>query len=152
MSKFEKHNAEAVLENVEKRLAEINTQYRKRYSMREVCDELSIFDWWVDYLSEAKLKDMRKFLRVAIERGYTGYVCFKVGAKGCANGMWAHKAESETGYSPDGEFLYKSFTPSYNYWSVVAADGKTYPSHDTDDWDSCKTIKQLDQLLAEVVA
>ena len=148
MGKYESKNAAAVLENVERLLDGIGGQYRNRYRIREVCDELSIFDWWPDYLSAAKLKDMRKFLKAAIERGYTGYVCFKVGATGCANGMWAHKAETEDGYSPDGEFLYKSFTPQYNYWSVKAADGEIYPTRD--EFDSCKTIKQLDKVLEEV--
>ena len=148
MGKYESKNAAAVLENVERLLDGIGGQYRNRYAIREVCDELSIFDWWPEHLSAAKLKDMRKFLKVAIERGYTGYVCFKVGATGCANGMWAHKAETEDGFSPDGEFLYKSFTPAYNYWAVKAADGETYPTRD--EYDSCKTVKQLDALLEEV--
>lgn len=145
MGKYESKNAAAVLEQVEWHLENIHDQYRNRYEIRKVCEPLSIFDWWPEYLSETKLKDMRKFLKAAIERGYTGYVCFKVGAAGCANGMWAHKAETEDGYSPDGEFLYKSFTPSYNYWSVKAADGEIYPTRD--DFDSCKTIKQLDAVL-----
>ena len=148
MGKYESKNAAAVLENVERLLDGIGGQYRNRYRIREVCDELSIFDWWPEYLSASKLKDMRKFLKAAIERGYTGYVCFKVGATGCANGMWAHKVETEDGYSPDGEFLYKSFTPQYNYWSVKAADGEIYPTRD--EFDGCKTIKQLDKVLEEV--
>lgn len=153
MGNYKNRNAEAVLANVEKRLEELEAwnrdhHYRRYYCMREVCSELSIFDWWNDKLSASQLKDMRKFLKVAIERGYTGYVCFKVGATGCANGMWAHKAESEDGFSPDGEYLYKSFTPDYNCWRFEAADGRSYPSGD--EWRSCKTIKQLDILRAEV--
>ena len=147
MGKYESKNAAAVLEQVEWHLEHIGMQYRKRYNMREVCDKLSIFDWWTDYLSETKLKDMRRFLKAAIERGYAGYVCFKVGAAGCANGMWAHKNESENGYSPDGDFLYKSFTPSYNYWAAKVG-GETYPLRD--EFDSCKSVKQLDKYLEEV--
>ena len=118
--------------------------------MREVCDDLSIFDWWNDTLSVTNLKQMRSFLKAAIERGYTGYVCFKVGARGCSNGKWAHKEETETGYSPDGEFLYRSFTPDYTCWSLKHADGNYYPSDD--EWCSCKTVKQLDKLVAKLNA
>ena len=132
-------NAEEVLEQVE-RLIEQGGRYR----ITNVFHILSIFDWWNDYLSQTQLKDMRKFLKEAIKLGYTGYVCFKVGATGCANGMWAHKEESETGYSPDGECLYKSFTPAYIYWQVKTAEGKWIPD---DDYDSIKTIKQLEAML-----
>jgi hypothetical protein len=59
--------------------------------------------------------------------------------------MWAYKNESETGYSPDGEALYKSFTPAYNYWQVYTEDGKWLP--EGEEWDSLKTIKQLEQYL-----
>lgn len=120
------------------------TWEKPRFKIDDVFEELSIFDWWTDYLSLAQLKDMRKFLKEAIKLGYTGYVCFKVGATGCANGMWAHKEESKTGYSPDGECLYKSFTPAYNYWQVKTAEGKWIPN---DKYDSIKTIKQLEEYL-----
>lgn len=150
MGKYESKNAAAVLEQVERYLENIDGQHRRRYTMREVYDNLSIFDWWVDYMSKTKLEEMRRFLKAAIERGYTGYACFKVGATGCANGMWAHKAESEDGYSPDGEFIYKSFTPEYTCWSVMAADGVMYPNDETGGWNSCKTAKQLDKLIEEV--
>lgn len=163
MGKYENKNATAVLENVEKMLEDMETRYVTSYRIRDVYEELSIFDWWPERLTATKLKDMRKFLRTAIKRGYTGYVCFKVGATGCANGMWAHKEESEDGFSPDGEFLYKSFTPEYNYWSVKAADGEIYPKTEVVEekrgdvtymsrvgYDRVKTIKQLDALLEEV--
>ena len=133
-------NAEEVLEQVE-RLIEQGGRYR----ITNVYHILSIFDWWNDYLSQTQLKDMRKFLKEAIKLGYTGYVCFKVGATGCANGMWAHKEESETGYSPDGECLYKSFTPAYNYWQVKTVDGRFIP--EGNDYDSIKTIRQLENML-----
>ena len=135
-------NAEEVLEQVE-RLIEQGGRYR----ITNVFHILSIFDWWNDYLSQTQLKDMRKFLKEAIKLGYTGYVCFKVGATGCANGMWAHKKESETGYSPDGECLYKSFTPAYNYWQVKTEDGRWIP--EDNDYDSIKTIKQLEKMLGK---
>lgn len=118
-----------------------------RYKIADVYDDLSIFDWWNEYLSKSQLKDMRRFLKEAIKLGYTGYVCFKVGATGCANGMWAHKEETTDGYSPDGECLYKSFTPAYNYWSVKTASGKWVPDGD-DKYDSIKTIKQLESLIS----
>lgn len=118
---------------------------KPKMRIRDVCSELSIFDWWKDYLSLTQLEDMRKFLKEAIKLGYTGYVCFKVGATGCANGMWAHKNESETGYSPDGECLYKSFTPAYNYWQVKDAEGNWLPERD--NYDSLKTIKALENFI-----
>lgn len=146
-----KHNAQEVLKTVENMILESETKPRwmNRYKIEDVCDELSIFDWWNDYLSKSQLKDMRKFLKEAIKLGYTGYVCFKVGATGCANGMWAHKAESTDGYSPKGEALYKSFTPSYNYWSVCDANGVWAPAGD-DEYDSIKTVKQLEEYIANM--
>lgn len=123
------------------------TWEKPRFKIDDVFEELSIFDWWNDYLSLAQLKDMRKFLKEAIKLGYTGYVCFKVGATGCSNGMWAHKEESETGYSPDGECLYKSFTPAYNYWQVKTADGRWIP--EGNDYDSIKSARQLEKFLGK---
>ncbi len=99
-------------------------RYSKRWLIRDVCEELSIFDWWNDYLSVSQLKQMKAFLDLAEKLGYNGYVCFNVGAKGCSNGMWAHKRESETGYSPDGECLYRSFTPEYISYDARLEDGK----------------------------
>lgn len=150
MGKYESKNAGAVLEYVEKLLEEIDGQPRKRYRMRDVYDGLSVFDWWTDYMGATKLKDMQKFLKAAIDRGYTGYVCFKVGASGCANGMWAHVEESEDGYSPSGAFLYKSFTPDYNCWSAKTEGGEYYPEAAGGEWNSCRTVKQLDAMLEGV--
>jgi hypothetical protein len=116
---YKKRNAEKVLEVVEA-LKEVGWS---RYRMDDVYKELSIFDWWTDYLSQSRLKQMSDFLKAAIKLGYTGYVCFKVGVTGCANGMWAYKEESTNGYSPDGECLYRSFTPAYGGWDVKLADG-----------------------------
>lgn len=141
---MKKNNAEEILTVVEAKIKELENWYRGRLRIYNVCQELSIFDWWNEYLSVSQLKDMRKFLREAIKLGYTGYVCFKVGATGCANGMWAHKNETEDGYSPDGECLYKSFSPEYNYWQVKTAEGKWIPN---DKYDSIKTIKQLEELI-----
>lgn len=148
MSKYESKNAQNVLDEVDRKLDGIYEQGIKSYRIREVYDELSIFDWWNERLSKTQLLDMQRFLREAIKLGYTGYVCFKVGAAGCANGMWAHKQESEDGYSPKGEVLYKSFTPSYNYWSVKDKDGIWYPGCADDQFDSCKTVKQLEAIVA----
>ena len=141
MSEFSKHNAKEVLEVVESLISEIHelNERGKRewlsygeydnvrikrvkckffYRIWNVCDELSIFDWWNDCLSESQLKQMRSFLKTAIKLGFTGYVCFKVGASGCSHGMWAHKKESTNGYSPDGDVLFHSFRSGDNYWDV----------------------------------
>ena len=123
--------------------------------MWDVCTDLSIFDWWVDELSISRLKEMRTFLREAIKLGFNGYVCFKVGATGCANGMWAHKAESVNGCSPDGDFLYKSFTPAYNYWDITFADGDFRKGDDRltyrvgKKYDDLKTIRDLEQAVKQ---
>lgn len=127
IGEYKRYNAQSVLLAVEKWIRIIETRkaehgYLYRYfyrpTMYEVCDELSIFDWWVDYISIARLKEMRTFLKEAIKLGYTGYVCFKVGATYCSNGMWAYKVPTVDGFSPDGEFLYRSFTPDYTYWDI----------------------------------
>ena len=117
-----------VAKNVGKLITELDSFKAKHgwYNkplIRDVCDELEIFDWWNDKLSISQLKAMQSFLKTAEKLGYNGYVCFKVGASGCANGMWAYKAESETGFSPDGEFLYRSFTPDYICWDAQLANG-----------------------------
>lgn len=147
---FETNNAEEVLQRVEECISILEeSKYRKNFAMTEVCHELSIFDWWRDTLSKSQLKKMKGFLEEAIKLGYTGYVCFKVGASGCANGMWAHKEETKTGYSPsDSEFLYRSFTPDYTCWEVRAADGKTYPTGE--QWNTIKTKKQLEELVKQI--
>lgn len=149
-------NAQDVLDRVE----DLLERYPGRLRTQSVCNELSIFDWWTDYLSKSKLQEMRQFLSEAIKLGYTGYVCFKVGAKGCANGMWAHTADcTPEGYSPSGcPTLYRSFTPSYRYWNVTDKDGNW-------DWkgknengelgtirqleDKLGTIKQLEAFIEE---
>ena len=124
-------NAKEVLANVVAMIA-VGEEYnarnkrwgqKRRWRIYSVCNELSIFDWWNEYLSVSQLKQMRKFLETAITMGYTGYVCFKVGAAGCSHGMWAHKHESEDGYSPDGECLYHSFVSGANDWDIKLADG-----------------------------
>lgn len=145
-------NAKEVLENVESLIVDLENMANRffpnpRYRIVDVYNDVNIFDWWNDRLSKSQLQDMRKFLREAIKLGYTGYVCFKVGATGCANGMWAYKEESTTGYSPDGEALYKSFTPEYNYWSFCDAEGQWSPARE--NFDSVKTVKQLEELLRE---
>lgn len=141
MKNYSKFNAENILKNVEDVMNV--AKYRNIY-IAQVCEELSIFDWWKERLSVTQLKDMKKFLKEAIKLGYTGYVCFKVGATYCSNGMWAYKEETKDGYSPDGDCLYKSFTPEYNYWQVkkdgefLEKDGK---------YNSIKTIKQLEEYI-----
>jgi hypothetical protein len=144
----ENYNAEVVLSRLE---AMIERGCPRQIS--QVYGELSIFDWWPERLSLAHMKQMRTFLKEAIKLGYTGYVCFKVGASGCANGMWAHKeegkAKGEDVYSPDGDAIYRSFTPDYTYYSFRKND-KWMPGEDTDGkpYDSLKTPKMLERALA----
>lgn len=102
-----------------------------RYRIDDVYSELGIFDWWNDYLSVSQLKQMRMFLENAISRGFTGYAGFKVGASGCANGMWATVKESEDGYTPDGATLYRSFTPDYTIWAI-SFDGENWQGNTVD--------------------
>lgn len=145
MKDYSKYNAKEVLKVVEEKIKELEaSKYNKYLRINEVCNELSIFDWWNNKLSLTKLKDMRKFLKEAIKLGYTGYVCFKVGSTGCSSGMWAHTTETNDGYSPDSDFLYKSFTPEYNYWQL-SKNGKAYPNGET--FDSLTTIKELESYI-----
>lgn len=130
--------ASTVLANVEEKIA----HYYCGMRVRTVCNELSIFDWWTDTMSLAKLKAMRSFLKTAIKHGYTGYVCFKVGAKYCASGMWAYKNESTNGYSPDGEALYRSFRPSHNYWDACDANNN-WLAWQVASFDAFKTSRAL---------
>lgn len=150
MSKYERLNAKEVLKNLEERIEELkNAPFKKCFYMTTVCDELNIFDWFQNTIALNKLTDMRKFLKESIKLGFDGYVCFKVGATGCANGMWAHKETSTDGYSPSGDFIYKSFTPDYNCWQIRIND-IAYPSRQTnEEFDKCKTIKQFENYIAE---
>jgi len=93
---------------------------RRKYAFKidEIFDEVSIFDWWGETLSISQLKQMKAFLEQAHKLGFDGYVCFKVGAVGCSHGMWAHKNESTTGYSPDGDVLFHSFRSGDCYWDM----------------------------------
>ena len=145
MGEYAKYNAQNVLDEINKHIAELETvdgtdwDYKrfKRTALRRsgacgqwkwkssyafkinaVYSELSIFDWWNETLSLSQLKQMKKFVETAIKLGFNGYVCFKVGAAGCAHGMWAHKEESANGYSPDCDTLYHSFRSGDNYWDV----------------------------------
>ena len=141
-----------------KRVEEYLDKPQSKFLINVVYNDLSIFDWWPEYLSKSKLKEMRQFLKEAIKLGYTGYVCFKVGAKGCANGMWAHtELETDDGYSPSNcPTLYRSFTPSYTYWDITDKDGnwdwEGKYKDETDrrtNYDKIKTIKQLEAFIAE---
>lgn len=98
--------------------------YAKKWNISDVCDQLGIFDWWNEKLSMTQLKQMRNFLVNAIELGFDGYVCFKVGATYCSHGMWAHKEESTDGYSPrTGACLFHSFRNGDNYWDLRLDNG-----------------------------
>ena len=99
--------------------------YAEKWNICNVCEELGIFDWWNDKLSMSQLKQMRSFLMTAIDLGFTGYVCFKVGVAGCSHGMWAHTLESTDGYSPrDGACLFHSFRNGDNYYDLRTNDGR----------------------------
>lgn len=145
-------NAQDVLDRVEKRLAQ-----HGRFLIDNVYEELSIFDWWPTYLTQSHLKQMRTFLKEAIKLGYTGYVSFKVGATGCANGMWAYPVPTEDGYAPRNcPALYRSFTPAYTYWDITDKDGKwefegKYSSEEArhTEYDQLKTIKDLEAFMAQ---
>jgi len=141
---YKHHNAEAVLEKLD-----FYIERGCSIPMRQVYDDLSIFDWWTETLSVSKMKQMKSFIENAIRLGYKGYVCFKVGASGCANGMWASTEESKDGCSPDnGNTLYRSFSPDYTYWSANV-NGKWFPENSNQAYNSCKTIKQLEELISK---
>lgn len=118
-----------ILNNVNRKIMAVEainkTWGLKRLNIRDVYEELSIFDWWNETMSLTQLKQMKKFLETAIKMGFTGYACFKVGAKYCTHGMWAYTAESTDGYSPkEGTVLFHSFRSGDNYWDARNEDGK----------------------------
>ena len=139
-------NAQQVLDNVSIRIAELESMdgwlRRTGFYTRDVCNELSIFDWWTERLSLSQLKAMRAFLNQAIRMGFTGYACFKVGAKYCASGMWAYRAESEDGFSPSGDFLYRSFQSAGNYWDAQVG-GTLVTEAAGVGWDAFNTAAKL---------
>ena len=142
---YELYNAQPVLSKVEEYIADLEDKkarwgFAPKLRMWDIYRDLSIFDWWRDELSLTQLKAMRTFLKEAIKLGYTGYVCFKVGATGCANGMWANKVPTTDGYSPKGAFLYRSFTPAYTEWAVYDEDGNCVAAE-------IKRIKDVEKLV-----
>lgn len=148
------NTAAQVLERVE----EFLDKPEHRFRIADVYEDLSIFDWWLPYLSKAKLLEMRQFLKEAIKLGYTGYVCFKVGATGCANGMWAYTLNCRPdGYAPDNcPTLFRSFTPAYRYWNVTDKQGRwewegRYKSEKDkqQNYDKLGTIKELEDFIEE---
>ena len=57
--------------------------------------------------------------------------------------MWAHKEESTTGHSPDGEWLFHSFRNGDNYWDVCLPDGR-YGMEIVDHYDlTLDEVKEL---------
>lgn len=145
------NNARDVLDKIEKYLAAIDAGDEKSFDLygkgfdagQRVCDELSVFDWWgSDRIGKTKLKAMRSFIKLALKLGYEGYVSFTIGATGLSNGMWAYRAESYDGYSPDGAFLYRSFTPDYTRYYFRSEDGAHFPPAGKDDMIT--TIEELE--------
>jgi len=165
IGEYKKYNAQPVLLAVEKyiRVLEMKHKchckwsYKYKLEIEDCYRDLSIFDWWNRYLSLSQLKQMRTFLKEAIKLGYTGYVCFKVGASGCANGMWADRVPTTDGYSPkDKDFLYRSFTPDYTYWDICDyskgyGKGEAFKLSEKvgKKYDGLTTKKALEEALAE---
>ena len=152
----QRNTAAEVLKRVEERIAWFEDNPYSRLLIDDCYNEFSIFDWWPKYLTKSNLRDMRQFLKEAIKLGYEGYVCFKVGAKGCANGMWAHtELETDEGYSPNGcPVLFRSFTPAYRYWDVTDKNGNwdfegKYESEEDrrQNYDKLGTIKELEAFI-----
>lgn len=140
-------NAQEVLNNVEDKIIALenwkeNRGWTPKLNIDSVYEDLSIFDWWNDELSLSQLKQMRNFLKTAIKMGFTGYVCFKVGAKYCSHGMWAFKQESMDGHSPKGATLYHSFRSGDNFWSAAADNGEWMENF-------FATLKEVKQYLAQ---
>lgn len=158
MGKYESKNAKNVLAWVNTFITEAEDfnknrrswEKRKEYNMSDVCERLSIFDWWVDTLSVSRLKAMKNFLEKAIARGFTGYVCFKVGVEGCAHGMWAHRTESTTGYSPYGEFLFHGFNGVDNSWGYMFPDGELMEDDGEDPKHPTRSGHSIQMTLAEI--
>lgn len=121
---------------------------KKVFKIRAICEECNIFDWWNETLSMSQLKQMRTFLNQAIKLGFTGYVCFKVGAAGCSHGMWAHKEESIDGYSPDGDVLFHSFRAGDNYFDMELDGVWMHEKYATEE-NPCPdfTLKQIKEEL-----
>ena len=113
-------NVQQVIDNIDNLLQK---KYLAPWNMREICNQLNIFDWFKERLSITDLKKMRAFCKQAQNLGFGAYAEFKVGVSGCANGMWAYKEPSTTGYSPDGDYLYRSFTPDYTEWAFSKMKG-----------------------------
>lgn len=164
MGDYTNKNAQAILEQVQAHIQELEEKnltggytvgadwaryshkgydYHKgwTFKMDSVYEALSIFDWWNETLSLSQLKQMEKFLKKAIQFGFTGYVCFKVGAKHCSHGMWAHKQESINGYSPEGDCLFHSFRAGDNYWDAELNGEWLHETYATDD-NSCPNFTE----------
>lgn len=120
----------------------------RAFNIDKIYSDLSIFDWWNNKLSLSQLKQMRAFLRQAINLGFTGYVCFKVGAAGCSHGMWAHKEETTDGYSPDGDVLFHSFRNGDCYWDMKLNDEWMHDKYATKEY-RCPDFT-LNQIRAEL--
>lgn len=124
---YENFNAEHIRDLLEEHISKLeNKTYNRSLAINSVYRELSIFDTFKNRLSITDLKNMRNFLNSAIELGFKGYACFKVGASGCANGMWCHVKPSTDGHSPDGDCLWRSFTPDYTEWALIVNDEIVY--------------------------
>lgn len=138
-------SVQQVIDNIDNLLEK---KYLTPWDMRTVCNQLNIFDWFKEKLSVTDIKSMRAFCKQAQKLGFGAYAEFKVGASGCANGMWAYKEPSTTGYSPDGDYLFRSFTPDYTEWAFSKEDRTTKKSTVVIKTDNFAEFKR--RYLAEV--
>lgn len=130
--------ADEVLKNIESYM-----EYGHAVQTWIASDDLSIFSWKKESLSKAELRQMRSFVKHAIELGFKGFVCFRVG-----EGMWAYKAESENGHAPLGDWLYRSFSPYEGAYYDVHSRGKWLTEKNGLPQDAYKTIHMLKRALA----
>lgn len=121
MGQYENKTVPVVLIQIDDLLDKMNEIGASKVRIANVCDKLSIGDWFKTDLLKTNLEEMKKFLLEAESLGFDGHCEFCVGTKDSRNGMWAFKCESTDpyGYAPTGDYIYKSFSPAQNYWDIV---------------------------------
>lgn len=119
MGQYENKTVPVVLIQIDDLLDKMNEIGASKVRIANVCDKLSIGDWFKTDLLKTNLEEMKKFLLEAESLGFDGHCEFCVGTKDSRNGMWAFKCESTNGYAPTGDYIYKSFSPAQNYWDIV---------------------------------
>lgn len=139
-------NAFEVLNN----LYDLQEEYpHGRCYIPHIYNKVGIFDWFKDYLSKKDIQDMINFVEKARLLGFEGAVSFKVGAKYCANGMWAHELPTtEDGYDPrEGKCLYRSFTPDRVCWDARDDEGTwMHEVYEAEEYKSFpKLLKKMEE-------